>query len=81
MSFITNRNKKRKEEIRKIKGLLEQGELKKISEEAGVSYRAVADTLNEKHPLFSQKVIAAAWKFLEQSGRLPEKEKVSTQSL
>jgi hypothetical protein len=81
MSFITNRNKKRKEEIRKIKGLLEQGELKKISEAAGVSYRAAADTLNEKHPLFSQKVITAAWAFLEEEGRLPEKGKVSTKSL
>lgn len=70
MSFITNRNKKRKEEIRKIRALLEQGELKKISEAAGVSYRAAADTLNEKHPLFSQKVIKAAWELLEKEGRL-----------
>lgn len=72
MSFVTNRNKKRKEEIRKIKALLGQGEIKKIAEAARVSYRAAADTLNEKHPLFSQKVIAAAWAFLEKEGRLQE---------
>lgn len=72
MSFITNRNKKRKEEIRKIRSLLERGDMNRIAEEAGVSYRAASDTLNEKHPLFSQKVIKAAWAYLEKEGRLEE---------
>lgn len=70
MSFVANRNKKRKEEIRKIRALLAEGDMRKIEEVAGVSYRAVVDTLNVKHPLYSPKVIAAAWSFLENEGRL-----------
>lgn len=70
MSFVEVRNQKRKEELTKIRSLLAPGDMSKIQEIAGVSYRAVTDTLNEKHPLYSQKVIAAAWEYLKSEGRI-----------
>lgn len=72
MSYVELRNQERIEEIRKIRQLLlpRSGDMENIKKISGKSYRAVIDTLNEDHPLFSQAVIEAAWKYLKENGRL-----------
>lgn len=69
MSIVNIREQKRKEEIKKIRSLLFQGDMVKIQELAGVSYKSVHQTLTSKHPLYSQKVIEAAWLFIKNEGR------------
>lgn len=70
MSQVELRNKKRTEEIRKIRALLLPGDLIKIQRKSGKSYRAVSDTLSEKHPLYSKAIIDAAWIYLIEEGRV-----------
>ncbi len=76
MRQVEIRNQKRIEEIREIRALLLPGDLVKIQEKSGRSYRAVHDTLNEKHTLFSKAVIDASWQYLIEQGRIKAKEDV-----
>lgn len=69
MSFVEQRNQKRLEEIRTIRELLAPGDMIKIQKKAGVSYKAVTQTLSYTHPLYSQKVIVAAKEFIKEAGR------------
>lgn len=69
MSIVNIRDQKRREEIKKIRSLLFQGDMVKIQELAGVSYKSVHQTLTSKHPLYSKKVIEAAWEFIKKEGR------------
>lgn len=73
MSYVEIRNQERRKVIKKIRSLLLPGDMVKIQQRAGKSYRAVFDTLSEKHPLYSQAVIDAAWQYLEEIGRTNNK--------
>lgn len=70
MSYVETRNQNRKEVIKMIRSFLVAGDQTKIKERIGISIRAVNDTLNEEHPLYSKKVINECWAYLVEQGRI-----------
>lgn len=70
MSYVELRNQNRTEIITAIRSYLLPGDLTIIQKRSGKSKRAVQDTLNIGHPLYSKDVISAAWDYLVEAGRL-----------
>jgi|GEM_PF-5009665 len=73
MSYVEILNKNKRKEIRMIRKYLLHGDMLHIAEKAEKSVRTVSDTLNIKHPLYSEKVINAAWQYFIEQGRIAER--------